>query len=145
MVTQDSAQSWMFPEYWDERIIRGLVLWFLVWISQEDFFKNNFGAHECFCGANCTSVLDFRWYLPWVSNPCLHIFSHVQSGFVRFTTTVTPAHILMASMAAEPFLIHILVYVHTVQVLVGLKPEIKCATQCALWPSESMTGCHVNK
>ena len=59
----------------------------------------------------------------WIS--CLHTFSPVQSGFLRFTSTATLADLLMASMAAEPLLIHILVHVHTVQLLVGFEPGIE--------------------
>ena len=52
-----------------------------------------------------------------------YILSPAYNGFLRFTSGVTPADLLAASMAAEPF--------HSptcVQVFMGFKSRIKCAS-----------------
>ena len=58
-----------------------------------------------FCGATDTPVLDFWWYLPWVSKPGwiprLPALSPACNEFLRFTSGVTPADLLAASMAAS--------------------------------------------
>ena len=60
-----------------------------------------------FCDATDTPHLDFCWCRPWVSKsgwiPCLHASSPVFNGFIRFTSGATPADLLTASIAAEPF------------------------------------------
>ena len=52
--------------------------------------------------------------------PCLHALSPVHNRFLRFTFGVTPADLLAANMAAEPFDPHT-----CIQALVGLKSRIK--------------------
>ena len=59
------------------------------------------------CGATDTHVLDFWWCLLWVSKPeCSALITLGSSVCVmhslRFTSGVTPANLLAASMAAEP-------------------------------------------
>ena len=60
-----------------------------------------------FCGATDTPHLDFCWCRPLVSKsgwiPCLHASSPVFNGFIRLTSGATPADLLTASIAAEPF------------------------------------------
>ena len=59
------------------------------------------------CGATKTPVLDFWWCLLWVSKPEWAAFFVLGEGvcytFPRFVSGVTPADLLVASMAAELF------------------------------------------
>ena len=57
--------------------------------------------------------------------PCLNALSPVHNGFLRFTCSVTPADLLVASMAAEPFDPHT-----CIQALVGLESSVPCLTAC---------------
>ena len=70
-------------------------------------FLKHFGLQKSFCGATDTPVLDFLWCLPWVPKPGwiphLHALLPVCNWFLRFPSGVTPADLLSASMAAEPF------------------------------------------
>ena len=81
-------------------------------------FKSNALCPHGFSYASCNKhrklifedispVLDFWWHLPWVSNsgsiPCLCASSLACNGFQKFTFGVTPADLLMASIAAELF------------------------------------------
>ena len=63
-----------------------------------------------FCGATDTPVLDFWWRLLWVSKPGwtphLCASSPAHNGFLRFTSGVTPADLLAASMAAGQVSLH---------------------------------------
>ena len=73
-----------------------------------------------FCGATDTPVLDFWWCLLWVSKPEWAALFKLGRGvhitrYLRFTSGVTPANLLAASMAAKPSLLH------TCKALVGLK------------------------
>ena len=43
---------------------------------------------------------DFWWHLPWFES---HTRSPCLLGFLRFTSAMTPAYMLVASMAADPF------------------------------------------
>ena len=58
-----------------------------------------------FRGVTDTPVLDFWWCLLLVSKPgwipYLHAFSPACNKFPRFTSSATPANLLLASMAAE--------------------------------------------
>ena len=79
----------------------------------ESFFKKiNLEDISHFRGATHTSVLDFRWCLPWVSKPewipCLRALSPACNWFLRFTSSATPADLLAASIVAKPVL-----YPHT--------------------------------
>ena len=71
-----------------------------------------------------TPVLDFSSRLSWVSNPAS---SPVCNGFLRFTSGVTPAELLKTSLAAEPFLIHILALIYSS--IGGTWTRIKCLAQ----------------
>ena len=59
-----------------------------------------------FCGAIDTSILNFWWHLLWASKPewaalfMLDRDVHV-TQFLRFTSGVIPANVLVASMAAK--------------------------------------------
>ena len=59
------------------------------------------------CGAIDTPVLDFWWFLPWVSKPGWNILLACllseHNRFLRFTSGATAADLLAASMVAEPF------------------------------------------
>ena len=59
-----------------------------------------------FSGATDTPVLDPWHCLPWVSKsgwiPSFCAFHGVCNGFLRFTSSVTPTDLLMASTAAKP-------------------------------------------
>ena len=80
-----------------------------------------------FCGTTGTSVLDFWWYLPWVSKPgWIPFWWAYCNRFHRFTFGVTPTQLLMVNIATKPFLIHILAHI---QALVGLEPRMKCMAQ----------------
>ena len=64
-----------------------------------------------FCGATDTPVLDFWWYLLWVSKPEWAALFKLGRGILvthslGFTSGTTPADLLAASMAAEPSLPH---------------------------------------
>ena len=73
-----------------------------------------------FCGATDTPVSDFWWCLLWVSKlewAALFVLCrgvHITHS-LRFISGVTPADLLVASMAAEPSL------PHTCKALVGLE------------------------
>ena len=71
-------------------------------------FKKKLGDIGPFCGATDTLVLDLWWRLLWDSKPgwipCFAYLLPVHNGFLRFTSGGTPADLLAASMAAEPFL-----------------------------------------
>ena len=58
-----------------------------------------------FFGATNTPVLDFWWRLPWISKsgwiPHLRASSPAHNGCLIFTSGVTPANLLAASMAAD--------------------------------------------
>ena len=75
-----------------------------------------------FCGATDTPVLDFWCRLLWVSKPYGPTLFKLGRGVcvtcsLRFTSDVTPADLLAASMAAEPSL------PHTCEALAGLKTK----------------------
>ena len=81
-----------------------------------------------FCGATDTPVLDFWWRLLWVSKSewVLPYLSLVEAYvlhymYLRFTSGVTPADLLVASMAAKPS-------PHTCEALVGLETRSYPAT-----------------
>ena len=66
-----------------------------------------------FYGATDTSVLDFWWCLLWVPNPEWSALFTLSTGVpvsrpLRFNYSVTPADLMAASMAAEPFPHHLL-------------------------------------
>ena len=75
-----------------------------------------------FCGTTETLVLDFWWYLPWISQPRwiprLHTSPPPSSSFLRLTSGATPVDLLAASMTAKLFDPHTC---H--QALVGLVPR----------------------
>ena len=55
-------------------------------------------------------------------DPHLHASLPAYEGFLRFTSVVTPAGLLLISIAADPFL---LTYLQRyLQVLVGLNPRL---------------------
>ena len=60
---------------------------------------------------------------------CLHASSPTCNGFLRFTSGVTPADLLVASMAAKPFQS---TYLHTYKYLWGLSPgsSTRCLAVC---------------
>ena len=64
---------------------------------------------------NC--IMDFWWCLPWVPKPGrishLHTLLPVCNAFLRFTSGAKPDDLLMASIVAELFLIHVLVHIHS--------------------------------
>ena len=71
-------------------------------------WRNNifFLSFKVFCGASDTPVLDFWWHLLWVSQPEWAAFFMLGRGIhftwsLRFTAGVTPADLLVASMAAK--------------------------------------------
>ena len=73
-----------------------------------------------FCGAADTPVFDFWWRLLWVSKSEWVVLFMLGRGIhvthsLRFTSGVTPANLLVTSMAAKPSL------PHTPEALVGLK------------------------
>ena len=64
-----------------------------------------------FCGPTDTPVLDFWWHL-WISKPEWAALFALGRGVcithsLRFTSGVTPANLLVASMVAKPSLPHI--------------------------------------
>ena len=74
----------------------------------------------------------------WTSGVVYPEFQRISSplcnGFLRFTYGATPTDLLVASMAAEPFLS---MYLYTcIQALVGLEPGIECVAQCMRLPNE---------
>ena len=86
------AQKWIQPKWWGQ-----------------SFFKKNLGGHRSpFCGATDTPILDFWWHLLWVSKPpwaVLFVFGRCVNVTcsLKFTSSMTPADLLVASMATEPF------------------------------------------
>ena len=60
-----------------------------------------------FCGATEVPILELWWHLPWFSKtaliPHLHASLPVCNGFLNLTSDMTPADLLVASMAPEPF------------------------------------------
>ena len=67
------------------------------------FFLLLFFEDTCpFCGATYTPVLDFWWHLPWVSKPRWILLACFLAciPLLLFTSDVTPADLLMASMVA---------------------------------------------
>ena len=74
------------------------------------FFKKNWRTLVLF-GATGTLILDFCLNMPWVSKsgwvPHLCTSLPACNKFCRFTPGATPADLLMASLAAKTFLIHI--------------------------------------
>ena len=83
----------------------------LYWIDSFFFFKC-LEDMSPFCGATDTPILDFWWHLLWVSKPKWVLpYSSLAEAYVikhslRFTSGVTPADLLAASMAVEPSLQH---------------------------------------
>ena len=84
--------------------------------------RNSFDA-VCFPGLFykiCGRHQSFWWY-HWYPrfglgfkarvDPCLHVSLPACNEFLRFTFGATPADLLVASMADEPFLIHVLAHV----------------------------------
>ena len=69
--------------------------------------KNYFEDSSPFYGAIDTPVLDFWSRLPWISKQgrsmCLHVSSTTRNRILRFTSGATPAELLAASIATEPF------------------------------------------
>ena len=75
--------------------------------SHIHFLKENLEDTSPFCGVTDTPVLDFWLCLLWVSKlEWAALFTHDRGTCVtsslRFTSGVTPADLLEASMAAEP-------------------------------------------
>ena len=61
----------------------------------------------------------------------MHASSPVCYAFLRYTSSATPADLLLAIMAAELFLIHILAQYIDLQALVGLETRTEhAAAQC---------------
>ena len=58
--------------------------------------------YHSFCWAIHTSALDFLWDMPWVSKPMavLYVYANL---FLRFTSSVTPAELLMAILTTGLF------------------------------------------
>ena len=75
--------------------------------GKNNFKKNFFEDISPFCGAIDTPVFDFWSRLPWVSKQgrsmCLHVSSTTCNRILRFTSGATPAELLAASIATEPF------------------------------------------
>ena len=70
------------------------------------FFKKIFGGHKSFLWGTDITVLDFWWCLLWVSKPEWVTLFALGGGIyvtcpLRFTSGVTPADLLVASMAAK--------------------------------------------
>ena len=86
---------------------------------KKKFFLNFFWADTSpFCGVTDTPVLGIWWCMLWISKPGwiphLGASSLACNGFLRFTSGVTLADFLAASMAAEPFEIHVLEHIRTI-------------------------------
>ena len=69
-------------------------------------FLNKIGGYMSFYGATDTPVLDFWWCLLWVSKPKWAALFTLGRGIcdvcsLRFTSGVTPAELLMASMVTS--------------------------------------------
>ena len=77
-------------------------------LSVQLFFKKKFGRHQSFFMG---PLIPLFWtsgdVCPWFQSqgdPLLACFIALCNGFLRFSYGVTPADLLAASMAAEPFL-----------------------------------------
>ena len=107
-VNKSTTPPW--KNYNKFRLFRAIVYFFL---------KHFLGNISPFCRATDTPVLDFWYCLHWVSKPewtpslCSSL-STWGDEFLRFTSSTTPADLLVASMADKPF----------DQSLVGLEPGI---------------------
>ena len=90
-------------------------------------------------GDTDTPVLDFWWSLLWVSKPEWAALFTLGEGrhvthFLRFTSGLTPAELLVANMAAKPFS-----FTTWKQTLVGLKTSTYCATAHSATPGKRST------
>ena len=112
------------------RFIREIAVYIaIVFFSRNSFFSffyKFFGGHKCFLwGHRYPCRFGLLVTSPWVSKPAwiprLHALSPVCNGFLKFTSSVTPANFLTASMAAS----HI-PYMHVAEVgcwdLIGRPP-----------------------
>ena len=86
------AQKWIQPEWW-----------------RQCFFKKCLGEHRSpFCWVTDTPILNFSWHILWVSKPqwaALFVFGRCVyvTCSLKFTSSMTPADLMVASMATEPF------------------------------------------
>ena len=81
-------------------------------------FTKSFGGRQFFLLGHWfpSFVLDFWWRPLWVS-------LHAYNGFLWFTSGATPADLLTASIAVEPFwLLYLCTYI---QVLAGVESECR--------------------
>ena len=77
-------------------------------ITSVDFFKKNVGKHQPpfvrpLMPLFWTSGDIYSGFQSQGGSPDLHVLSPACNGILRFTSDVTPADLLVSSMAAKPF------------------------------------------
>ena len=82
-----SMQRWCFSLHNDSNVSLYLVIF--------NFWRTSVGP--------LIPLLDFQWCLAFRWIPHLPASSPTCNGFLTFTSSATPAYLLMASMEAEPF------------------------------------------
>ena len=103
-----SWRKYTFPKYNTKWVSRGHSCWWLHSQSMNIFLKNRIcRTWVLFVGPLIPLFLDFWWCLLWVSKPKWAALSALGGGIhfthsLRFTSGVTPADLLAASMTAEP-------------------------------------------
>ena len=109
---------------------QGLLEYVIQWLFWQPKALSNFflkfiiGGHKSFLWSHWYPCFGPLVTFPWGSKPgstCLCAFSLAYSGFLRFTSGMTPADLLAASMGAKPFPSMYLQIMYP-QALVGIKP-----------------------